>query len=213
MQHTTEQRVGYSATWCNWLLIIIYIKWCTIRRRFRTKVSKQLVIITWLDISSMVLVEVCQSIVHVYFTLHKTHNTKVNYNIPISVQKCVCEEKIILHIQGATIYFPEWLQRFAGVLSQANSCTQARLDTLQLAFTWATNQICCSFPSSRASSMCPRYTVGWKMGDRNLKQRINIKFCVKIGKSAREQPGLLTLPYGKHTMKRLSVFEWHMQFT
>jgi hypothetical protein len=44
------------------------------------------------------------------------------------------------------------------------------------------------------------------MGDRNLEQWINIKFCVKIGKSAREPPGLLTPPYGEHTMKRLGVF-------
>jgi hypothetical protein len=38
-----------------------------------------------------------------------------------------------------------------------------------------------SFPSSRGSSMCPRYTVDGKMSDKNLEQHINIKFCVKIG--------------------------------
>jgi len=37
-----------------------------------------------------------------------------------------------------------------------------------------------SFPSSRGSSTCPWYTVGGKMSDKNLQQRINIKFCVKI---------------------------------
>jgi hypothetical protein len=30
------------------------------------------------------------------------------------------------------------------------------------------------------------YTVGGKMDEKNLKKRINIKFCVKTGKSASE---------------------------
>jgi hypothetical protein len=63
------------------------------------------------------------------------------YNIPISVHKCLYKEKMSMHIQGETIYFPKWLQCFAGVLSQENSCTQASLDMFQLAFTLATNQI------------------------------------------------------------------------
>jgi len=33
--------------------------------------------------------------------------------------------------------------------------------------------------SSRGSSACPWYTVDGKMSDKNLEQRINIKFCVK----------------------------------
>jgi len=49
-----------------------------------------------------------------------------------------------------------------GVLSQANSRTQARLDMFQLAFTWATDQMSHSFPSSRGSSTCPWYKVGGK---------------------------------------------------
>jgi hypothetical protein len=50
------------------------------------------------------------------------------------------------------------------------------------------------------------------MSDKNLGQWINIKFCVKIGKSASEKLSLLTVPYGEGTMKamkKLSVFEWH----
>ena len=43
-----------------------------------------------------------------------------------------------------------------------------------------------SFPSSRGSSTWPWYTVGGKMNDKDLEQRINIKFCGKIGKSAGE---------------------------
>jgi hypothetical protein len=47
------------------------------------------------------------------------------------------------------------------------------------------------------------------MSDKNLLQRINIKFCVNIGKSASETLALLTVAYGEYTMKKWSVFEWH----
>jgi hypothetical protein len=82
----------------------------------------------------------------------------------------------------------------------------------KLALTRATDQMSHSFPSSRGSSMCPWYTVGGKMSDKNLELRINIKFCVKTGKSARETSALLTMAYGEYTMKKSSVFEWHRQF-
>jgi len=98
------------------------------------------------------------------------------------------------------------------VLSQAKSCTQAHLDMFQLAFTLATDQMSFSFPSSRGSSTCPWYTVGRKMSDKNLMQRINIKFCVKIGKSASETLAVLTVAYGEYDMKKSSVFEWHRRF-
>jgi hypothetical protein len=68
------------------------------------------------------------------------------------------------------------------------------------------------FSSSRGSRTCPWYTVGGKMSDNNLEQRINIKFCVEIGKSASEMSALLTLAYGEYAMKKLSVFDWHRQF-
>jgi hypothetical protein len=54
--------------------------------------------------------------------------------------------------------------------------------------------------------MCPWYTLGGKMSDENLEQRINIKFCVKIGKSASETLALLTVAYDECAMKKLSVF-------
>ena len=60
--------------------------------------------------------------------------------------------------------------------------------------------------------MCPWYTVGRKMSDKKLEQRINIKFCVKIGKSASEKLALLTAAYGEYAMKKLSVFDWHRPF-
>jgi hypothetical protein len=54
--------------------------------------------------------------------------------------------------------------------------------------------------------------VGGKMSDKSLEQRINIKFCVKIVKSASERLALLTVAYGEYTLKKSSVFEWHRQF-
>jgi hypothetical protein len=60
-----------------------------------------------------------------------------------------------------------------------------------------------SFPSCRGSSQCPGYTVGRRSSDKNLEQRINIKFCEKIGKSASEMLALLTLAYGEYAVKKL----------
>jgi transposase len=45
------------------------------------------------------------------------------------------------------------------------------------------------------------------MSDKNLEQRINITFCVKIGKSASETLALLAVVYGEYTVKK-----WHRQF-
>jgi hypothetical protein len=50
------------------------------------------------------------------------------------------------------------------------------------------------------------------MGDKNLEQWVNFKFCVKIRKSASEMLALLTGVYAEYAMKKLSVFEWQRQF-
>jgi hypothetical protein len=50
------------------------------------------------------------------------------------------------------------------------------------------------------------------MSDKNLEQRINIKPCVKIGKSASETLAALTVAYGEYATKKSSVFEWHRRF-
>jgi hypothetical protein len=50
------------------------------------------------------------------------------------------------------------------------------------------------------------------MSDKNLEQWINIKFCVKIGRSASETLALLTAAYGEYAMKKSSVSEWHRRF-
>jgi hypothetical protein len=38
------------------------------------------------------------------------------------------------------------------------------------------------------------------MSDKNLERRINITFCVKVGKSASETLALLTVAYGEYVM-------------
>jgi hypothetical protein len=47
---------------------------------------------------------------------------------------------------------------------------------------------------------------GGKMSNRLLEQRINIKFCVNLGKSASETPQMLTGTSGADAMKKSSVF-------
>jgi hypothetical protein len=44
------------------------------------------------------------------------------------------------------------------------------------------------------------------MSDKNLEQRINIKFCVKIGKIPSEMLALLTVAHVQYAMKKSSVF-------
>jgi hypothetical protein len=50
------------------------------------------------------------------------------------------------------------------------------------------------------------------MSDRLSEQRINIKFCAKLGKSMNETLQVLTEAYGADPMKTLSVSEWHKRF-
>jgi hypothetical protein len=44
------------------------------------------------------------------------------------------------------------------------------------------------------------------MSDRLLEQRINIRFCAKLGKSVSETLQMLTEAYGSDAMKKSSVF-------
>jgi hypothetical protein len=85
------------------------------------------------------------------------------------------------------------------------------MDMFELGFTWPTDQTTCSFPSNSGSSTHPWYTVGAKVSDKNLEKWINIKSCMKIGRSASEMLTVLTLAYGDYDMKWWSVFEWHRQ--
>ena len=45
-----------------------------------------------------------------------------------------------------------------------------------------------------------------------IEQRINIKFCVKLGKTATETLKMLRDVYGDSSMSRTRVFEWHKRF-
>ena len=92
-----------------------------------------------------------------------------------------------------------WVRQ-TGVLKHFWTCSNLHLHEPQTSH---------SFLSSRRSSTCPWYTDGGKMSDKNPEQQINIKFCVKIGKSASETLALLTLANGEYTMKKSSVFEQH----
>lgn len=48
--------------------------------------------------------------------------------------------------------------------------------------------------------------------DLKLEQRANVKFCVKLGKSASETLTLLREAYGAEAMGRTQCFEWHKRF-
>ena len=46
----------------------------------------------------------------------------------------------------------------------------------------------------------------------SIEQRVNLKFLVKLGKTASESYALLHQVYGELTMSRTRTFEWHKQF-
>lgn len=50
------------------------------------------------------------------------------------------------------------------------------------------------------------------MSDRYLEQRMSIKYCVKLNKSASETHYLLKEAYGNEVMSRARVFDWHKRF-
>ena len=45
-----------------------------------------------------------------------------------------------------------------------------------------------------------------------VEQRVNVKFCVKLGKSATETYDLLKKVYGGECLSRTQVFEWFKRF-
>jgi hypothetical protein len=45
-----------------------------------------------------------------------------------------------------------------------------------------------------------------------LEQRIDIKFCVKLGKNASDTCAELSEAYGGEALRQSSVFEWHKRF-
>jgi hypothetical protein len=48
--------------------------------------------------------------------------------------------------------------------------------------------------------------------DGKMEQHVCIKFCVKFGKSATQSLEMLRGAFGKHSLSRTAVFEWHSHF-
>ena len=46
----------------------------------------------------------------------------------------------------------------------------------------------------------------------NMEQHVNVKFCMKLGKSATETYDLLKKVYGDECLSRTQVFEWFKRF-
>ena len=46
----------------------------------------------------------------------------------------------------------------------------------------------------------------------NVEQRVNVKFCVKLGKSATETYGFLKKVYGNECLSHTQFFEWFKRF-
>jgi hypothetical protein len=48
--------------------------------------------------------------------------------------------------------------------------------------------------------------------DGKIEQRVCIKFCVKVSKSATKTLEMLREAFGKHSLSWTVVFEWHSRF-
>jgi hypothetical protein len=48
--------------------------------------------------------------------------------------------------------------------------------------------------------------------DGKIEQRVCIKFCGKLGKSATETLEMLREAFGEHSLSRTEVLEWHSRF-
>jgi hypothetical protein len=65
------------------------------------------------------------------------------------------------------------------------------------------------FTVSIVSFMLVRVT---KMERYNIEQRYAIKFCVKLGESAKETFDKIVKVFGDEAMSRAQVFRWHKEF-
>jgi hypothetical protein len=48
--------------------------------------------------------------------------------------------------------------------------------------------------------------------DGKIEQRVCIKFCVKLGKSATKTLEMFQMAFGEHSLSWAAVFEWHLFF-
>ncbi|XP_012783759.3 protein GVQW3 [Ochotona princeps] len=67
-------------------------------------------------------------------------------------------------------------------------------------------------PLVSCHSRGPLASPSTRMSGRYLEQRLSIKFCVKLNKSASETHHLLQQAYGDEVMSRARVFDWHKRF-
>ncbi|XP_076337614.1 protein GVQW3-like [Tachypleus tridentatus] len=83
------------------------------------------------------------------------------------------------------------------------------------------SKITTPFPDCRYLHLCISYAVlsevrffrlaDFRMNDLK-EQRLAVKFCVKLGKSATETFAMLNTAYGDVAMKRTACFKWHERF-
>ena len=69
------------------------------------------------------------------------------------------------------------------------------------------NSLAVAFAGSGSCSCSPSETLSV-----NVEQRVNVKFCVKLGKFATETYGLLKKVYGDECLSRTRVFKWFKRF-
>jgi len=65
------------------------------------------------------------------------------------------------------------------------------------------------------NSLCLKWIVLFSVGimlSVNVEQRVNVKFCVKLRKSATKTYDLLKKVYGDEYLSRTQVFEWFKRF-
>lgn len=68
------------------------------------------------------------------------------------------------------------------------------------------------FPVSFVSFMSVYGVSVTKMERRNIDQRYAIKFCVKLGESAKETFDEIVKVFGDEAMSRAQVSRWHKEF-
>jgi hypothetical protein len=94
------------------------------------------------------------------------------------------------------------LDRSKDVSVHVSTCTGYDFNPL-------TRQLC---GSGGADKTCVFLRLVVKMSDRFLEQRINIKFCVKLGNNSSGTSTMLSEAYGGEAIKNSSVFQGHKRF-
>ena len=116
-----------------------------------------------------------------------------------------------MYIRGMTILFSKWVLRVDAAMRQTfvyeHAQTYFNFHFLETQSSWVIHCRAVEKISYLFILFCWR-----KISERNLDQRINIKFWVKISEIACETLVQLKMVYDEHAMKTLGGFEWHKQF-